>query len=177
MFKLITAIAVATLTMSGNVAAAEIHALISTAVEAAMAELVPQFERASGHTLRITYGPSGGVAKRLTDGEAADLIILADTGLDEFMKQGKVVAGRTDFARTGIAVAVRKGAPRPDISSPEALKRAAQCEGRRAHGAGRRRHYRNASAANVRKARYRQGSGSEDEARSGRPERPREHHR
>ena len=107
MFKLITAIAVAMLMMSDNVAAAEIHALISTAVEAAMAELVPQFERASGHTLRITYGPSGGVAKRLTDGEAADLIILADTGLDEFMKQGKVVAGRTDFARTGIAVAVR----------------------------------------------------------------------
>ena len=124
MFKLITAIAVAMLMMSDNVAAAEIHALISTAVEAAMAELVAQFERASGHTLRITYGPSGGVAKRLTDGEAADLIILADTGLDEFMKQGKVVAGRTDFARTGIAVAVRKGAPRPDISSPEALKRA-----------------------------------------------------
>jgi len=101
-----------------------VKALISTAVADAMAELVPQFERASGHTLRITYGPTGGLAKRLTDGEAADLIILADTGLDELMKQGKVVPGRTDFARTGIGVAVRRGAPKPDIASPEALKRA-----------------------------------------------------
>jgi molybdate transport system substrate-binding protein len=112
------------LTTAGSARAAEITALISTAVEAAMAELVPQFERASGHTLRITYGPSGGVAKRLTDGEAADLIVLNDTGLDELTKQGKVVPGRTDFARTGIGVAVRKGAPKPDIASPEALKRA-----------------------------------------------------
>ena len=64
-----------------------INALISTAAEDAMAELVPQFERASGHTLRITYGPTGGLAKRLTDGEAADLIILADTGLDELTRQ------------------------------------------------------------------------------------------
>ena len=64
-----------------------VKALISTAVADAMAELVPQFERASGHTLRITYGPTGGLAKRLTGGEAADLIILADTGLDELTRQ------------------------------------------------------------------------------------------
>ena len=109
---------------AGGAGAAEIKALISTAVAEAIAELVPQFERASGHTLRITYGPTGGLAKRLTGGEAADLIILADTGLDELTKQGKVVPGRTDFARTGIGVAVRKGASKPDIASPEALKRA-----------------------------------------------------
>jgi molybdate transport system substrate-binding protein len=122
--KLTAAIGFALLTTAGSAGAAEIRALISTAVEAAMAELVPQFERASGHKLRIVYGPSGGVAKRLTDGEAADLIILADTGLDELTKQGKVLPGRTDFARTGIGVAVRKGAPKPDIGSPEALRRA-----------------------------------------------------
>ena len=63
------------------------------------------------------------MAKRLTGGEAADLIILADTGLDELTKQGKVVPGRTDFARAGIGVAVRKGASKPDIASPEALGR------------------------------------------------------
>ena len=112
------------MTTEGGAGAVEINALISTAVADAMAELVPQFERASGHTVSITYGPTGGLAKRLTGGEAADLIILADTGLDELTKQGKVVPGRTDFARTGIGVAVRKGAPKPDIASPEALKRA-----------------------------------------------------
>ena len=70
MRKLTAAIVFAPLTTAGGAGAAEINALISTAVADAMAELVPQFERASGHTLRITYGPSGGVAKRLTDGEA-----------------------------------------------------------------------------------------------------------
>jgi len=124
MRKLTAAIGFALLTTAGGAGAAEIKALISTAVAAAMDELVPQFERASGHTLRITYGPTGGLAKRLTGGEAADLIILADTGIDELIKQGKVVPGRTDFARTGIGVAVRKGALKPDIASPEALKRA-----------------------------------------------------
>jgi len=124
MRKLTAAIVFALLTTAGGADAAEIKALISTAVAAAMEELVPQFERASGHAVRITYGPSGGVAKRLTDGEVADLIIVADTGIDELTKQGKVVPGRTDFARTGIGVAVRKGAPKPDIASPEALKRA-----------------------------------------------------
>ena len=110
MHKLTAAIGFALLTTAGGAGAAEINALISTAVAEAMAELVPQFERASGHTLRITYGPTGGLAKRLTGGEAADLIILADMSLDELTKQGKVVPGRTDFARTGIGVAVRKGA-------------------------------------------------------------------
>ena len=124
MHKLTAALGFALSITAGGAGATEIKALISTAVAEAMAELVPQFERASGHTLRITYGPTGGLAKRLTGGEAADLIILADTGLDELTKQGKVVPGRTDFARTGIGVAVRKGAPKPDIASPDALKRA-----------------------------------------------------
>ena len=124
MRKLTAAIIMALSTMTGSAGAAEIKAMISTALATAMEELVPQFERASGHTVRITYGPTGGVAKRLTGGEAADLIILADSGLDELIKQGKVVPGRTDFARTGIGVAVRRGAPKPDISTPDAVKRA-----------------------------------------------------
>ena len=87
MRKLTAAMVFGLLTTAGSAGAAEITALISTAVADAMAELVPQFERASGHTLRITYGSSGGLAKRLTGGEAADLIILADTGLDELTRQ------------------------------------------------------------------------------------------
>ena len=74
--------------------------------------------------LRITYGPSGGLARRLNAGEAADLVVVDSKALDELIKQGKVVGGPTDVARTGIGVAVRKGAPKPDVSSPEALKRA-----------------------------------------------------
>jgi molybdate transport system substrate-binding protein len=98
--------------------------MITTAMRAAVDEPAPPFELASGHVLRITYGPSGGLARRLNAGEAADLVVVDSKALDELIKQGKVVAGRTDVARTGIGIAVRKGAAKPDVSSPEALKRA-----------------------------------------------------
>src|SRR5262249_50414563 len=81
------------------------------------------FERASGHALRVVYGPSGGLARRLNGGEAADLIVVESKVLEELIKQGKVTPGRTDVARTGIGIAVRRGAPKPDVSSAEALKR------------------------------------------------------
>jgi molybdate transport system substrate-binding protein len=108
----------------GSAPAAEIDAMITTAMKAAIEELAPPFERASGHTLRVVYGPSGGLARRFNGGEGADLIVVESKVLDELIRQGKVAPGRTDVARTGIGIAVRKGAPRPDVSSPEALKRA-----------------------------------------------------
>src|SRR5436190_11087482 len=124
MRKLIAAIAGSLLAASSNAGAAEINALITTAMKAALDDLLPQFERTSGHKVNITYGPSGGLARRLNAGEPADLIMLASTELDELIKRGKVVPGRTDVARTAIGICVRKGAPKPDVSSPEALKRA-----------------------------------------------------
>jgi len=118
------AAAAALIVTTGSAHAAEIDAMITTAMKAAVDELAPPFERASGHVLRITYGPSGGLARRLNAGEAADLVVVDSKALDELIKQGKVVGGPTDVARTGIGIAVRKGAPKPDVSSPEALKRA-----------------------------------------------------
>ena len=82
------AAAAALIVTASSAHAAEIDAMITTAMKAAVDELAPPFERADGH------------------------------------KQGKVVGGRTDVARTGIGIAVRKGAPKPDVSSPEALRRA-----------------------------------------------------
>ena len=104
--------------------AAEIHALITTAMKAAVDELAPAFERTGGDSFRVSYGPSGGVARRFVAGEPADVIIIDSGALQDLIRQGKVLPGRTDIARTGIGIAVRKGAPRPDVSSPEALKRA-----------------------------------------------------
>src|SRR5262252_5558735 len=101
-----------------------IDAMISTAMKAAIEELAPPFERASGHTLRVVYGPSGGLALRLNGGEPADLVIVESKVLDELIRQGRVAPGRTDLARTAIGIAVRKGAPRPDVSSAEALRHA-----------------------------------------------------
>ena len=124
MRKLAIAAAAALMAAVGPAAGAEIDALITTAMKAAVDELVPPFERASGHVVRISYGPSGGVSRRFIAGEPADMIMIDSGALDDLTKQGKVLPGRTDVARTGIGIAVRKGAPKPDVSTPEALKRA-----------------------------------------------------
>ena len=119
-------LAIVTFLLAGTAAAqaAEINAFISTAIKAATDELLPPFERANGYTIRASYAPSGGLARRLNGGEPADLIVVESKVLDDLIKQGKVALGRTDVARTGIGIAVRKGAPKPDVSSAAALRRA-----------------------------------------------------
>src|SRR5215468_11477271 len=108
------ALTAALIVAAAPIEAAEIDAMITTAMKAAIEELAPPFERASGHALRVVYGPSGGLARRLNGGEAADLIVVESKVLEELIKQGKVTPGRTDVARTGIGIAVRRGAPKPD---------------------------------------------------------------
>ena len=118
-------IAVATLLIAtGTGDAAEINTFISTAIKSATDELLPPFERASGHTIRASYAPSGALLPRFNRGEPVDVFLTDATAIDELIKQGKIVGGRIDLARTGIGIAVRRGAPKPDVSSPEALKRA-----------------------------------------------------
>ena len=109
---------------AGTVQAAEINALVLTAIKAATDELLPPFERANGHLVRATYGPSGALIRRFDAGERADVFVTDSLAIDALIKQGKVVPARVDLARTGIGIAVRKGAPRPDVSTPEALKHA-----------------------------------------------------
>ena len=109
---------------AGTVQAAEINALVSTAIKAATDELLLPFERANGHLVRATYGPSGALIRRFDAGERADVFVTDSLAIDALIKQGKVVPARVDLARTGIGIAVRKGAPRPDVSTPEALKHA-----------------------------------------------------
>ena len=118
------ALAAALIIATAPARAAEIDAMITTAMKAAIDELAPPFERQSGHSLRVVYGPSGGLARRLTGGETVDLVIVESKVLDALIRQGKIAAGRTDLARTAIGIAVRKGAPKPDVSSADALKRA-----------------------------------------------------
>jgi molybdate transport system substrate-binding protein len=105
--------------------AAEILLLSSSAVREVLDELIPAFERASGHKVAITFQSGVNVAAKLREGAVADLVITADTSLDELLREGKVVAGsRVDFVRNKVGVAVRAGAPKPDISTPEAFKAA-----------------------------------------------------
>jgi molybdate transport system substrate-binding protein len=113
------AIVIMLLVPTGAARTAEINAFISTAIKAATDELLPPFERASGHSIRASYAPSGALIPRFDRGEPVDV-----PAIDTLIKQGKIAGGRADLARTGIGIAVRKGAPKPDVSSAEALKRA-----------------------------------------------------
>jgi molybdate transport system substrate-binding protein len=103
--------------------AADVHALITTALETVIEEIAPTFQRDSGNTLTVSYDPSGGIARRFRGGEPAGLIGLDSGLLDALIRDGKVLPGRTDIARTGIAICVKKGAPKPDVATPDALKR------------------------------------------------------
>lgn len=108
--------------------AGEIRVVTSGAFTEAYKKLVPIYEAATGHTVVSSYGASIGKApdsipSRFERGEKFDLVILSEGGLEDLMKQGKLVKGsRVDIVRSQIGAAVRKGTPKPDISTVAALK-------------------------------------------------------
>lgn len=105
--------------------AAEVKAVASTALAGIMGELGPQFERATGHKLAIQFAAAATLKKRIDGGEAPDIAILTPALIDELGKQGKIAPDtRANISRTGIGVAVRAGAPKPDISTFDAFKKA-----------------------------------------------------
>jgi molybdate transport system substrate-binding protein len=105
--------------------AAQIKVLSGSAIETAMAVLIPQFEKSSGHKVISDFnGAIGAMADRIQKGEAADVAIVSGLQIEMLEKQGKVISGsRTDIARVGVGLFVRKGAAKPDISSVDAFKR------------------------------------------------------
>src|SRR5947207_6357632 len=116
--------AASALLLSGMAEAAEIQVLSTQATQEAYLELVAQFQKATGHKVATVFTGTLNVQKRLADGEAYDLIIMAGPAIDEQIKLGKAAAGsRVDFAKSGTGVAVRKGAAKPDIGSAGALKK------------------------------------------------------
>jgi len=124
--KLAAAIAAAvTLTVTGMTGhAAEIRVLSTQATEEAYRELVPEFEKATGNKVTTTFTGTLDANKRLAAGENYDLLIMAASSIDEHIKGGKVVPGsRVDLAKSGVGVGVKSGAPKPDISTTEALKK------------------------------------------------------
>ena len=103
----------------------EINVLSTTAMKTSLDELAPGFENATGSTLVFSFGPSARIAKMVADGEANDVAIVTDEGFEDLTRQGKLVPGtRADIARSAMALAVQKGAPKPDISSAEKFKAA-----------------------------------------------------
>jgi molybdate transport system substrate-binding protein len=124
MKSILIAIACAALLSPATGHAAEIKVLSTQATEQSYRELVPQFEKATGNTVTTIFTGTLDADKRLAAGERYDLLIMSSPSIDEHMKDGKLVkASRVDLAKSGVAVAVRRGAPKPDISSVEALKK------------------------------------------------------
>ena len=104
--------------------AAELKVLSAIGMQSVMEDLGPKFERATGHKLAIMFATGGATVKRAQGGEPADVVIAPQPGIGVLVKDGKAAANNvTAIASTGISVAVRKGTPKPDISSSEALKR------------------------------------------------------
>ena len=104
--------------------AGEVKVLAGSAVDTAFAELIPKFERASGDKVRFDGdGAIGQMAKRVEAGEAADVLVVSRPQIQALEQKGRLVPGTTrEIARMGVGVFVRKGAPKPDISTPQAFK-------------------------------------------------------
>jgi len=95
----------------------------SIGVRSAAEELFRRFEKQNGSRLAATWGTAPMLVARIEAGERADVFILSRAGIDTLLKQGKVLAGSdVTLAGSGVAIAVKAGAPKPDISTAEALR-------------------------------------------------------
>ena len=103
--------------------AAELKVMTSVALTSVLNEIAPEFEKASGNKLTIVYGLSVDIKKRIVENEPADVIILIPTIMDDLREQNKIgPQGASNLASTPVAVAVRAGAPKPDIGSVDGFK-------------------------------------------------------
>ena len=109
---------------AGSAGAADVKVLTAGAMKGFVLAVQPGFEAASGHKLVIDNDTAGGLAKKREAGEAFDMAIITPAVIDDLIKNGKIVAGsRTAIAKVGVGVAVKEGAPKPDISTVEAFKK------------------------------------------------------
>ena len=99
-----------------------VRVLVSNGMKGAMEELRPQCERAIGHPLTLQFSSTAALKKRIQDGEAFDLTIITDEAVDDLVKQGKL-ASSTAVARSELGIGIRAGVAKPDIGTPDALKR------------------------------------------------------
>jgi molybdate transport system substrate-binding protein len=104
--------------------AAEVKILTAGAMKAVVLELVPAFEKETGHRAVVDNDTAGGLAKRIEGGEAFDLAIITPGVINDLAGKGKMAGKGQSVARVGVGVVVKEGAPLPDVSSVEAFKKA-----------------------------------------------------
>jgi molybdate transport system substrate-binding protein len=120
--RMLFSVVVAAALLPGIASAAEIKLMCPAPLRTTITDLVEQFERATPHKVTIVHTPSRMIVERISGGEAFDVSILTAEATDSLVKQGKI-ARRVDIARSSIGLAVRTGAPAPDVSSAEGVKR------------------------------------------------------
>ena len=122
--KICLFVAICALVGFGAANAADITVLSTQATEQGCRELLPQFEKASGNTVKISYTGTLDAKKRIAAGEFFDVLIMASPEIEEFLASGKLAAGsRADIAKSGVGIGVKAGAPKPDIGTTEAFKK------------------------------------------------------
>jgi molybdate transport system substrate-binding protein len=110
--------------LAGMVHAAEITVLSGGAIEPGLKSAAAAFEKASGHTLKITFNTTPQMRKRITAGDTFDVVIAPPAAVKEFVAAGAVEAGGVDVGRVGSGVTVRPGAPVPAIATADDVKKA-----------------------------------------------------
>jgi len=109
---------------AGRAEAVDLQVLSAGAMRSIVTELAAAYEKETGTTVKLTFGTVGVIKAKLADGAPADVVIMTQEAMQEMARQGAVVEGSwTAIGRTGIGVGVRDGAPKPDISNSESLKR------------------------------------------------------
>jgi molybdate transport system substrate-binding protein len=107
------------------VQAAEITVFSSNALKSVLEELVPQFEKSAGHKVTVQFAPAAELKARIDKREAFDVAILTAALMDELAKESRIAGiSRANVARAGAGVAIRKGAPKPDLATAESFKSA-----------------------------------------------------
>jgi molybdate transport system substrate-binding protein len=120
----LAAVAVLLLAPMTVVSAAEIKVYSTIGVKSVMEELIPKFEKSSGHKLNVTWSTAALLAKRVESGEQADALILIKNNVETLLKDGKIVPGTdTLFGQSIFAVGVKAGGAKPDISTIDAFKK------------------------------------------------------
>ena len=123
-FLQLTIIALGTFNMTTPATAAQLNLLASTAVQTVLEEVLAQHERASGDKIAVTIASTAAIMARLKAGETPDMVVVTREGIETLIQEGKVVAdSRAELASAGLGIAVKRGAPKPDISTVDALKR------------------------------------------------------
>ncbi|HEX3486029.1 MAG TPA: molybdate ABC transporter substrate-binding protein [Micropepsaceae bacterium] len=111
------------LVLSGSANAAEVTLIAPGGIRAAVEQMIPAFEKKTGHTVKATFGSGNGTKAQVTKGEAFDVPIVQPP-YPEVLASGNVVTGsETPLAHVSVGLAVRPGTPHPDISNPEAVKK------------------------------------------------------